>query len=240
MDSCQLSSVASKYGFSPRHPRPDAFWILRTAAGSHWVWLRSDVVSPMGYGSGRPIPVSPICVSFRGKRACRIPRWVAMRWLLLAAARECGQSGTGLCVETSDYIAVLDAGSTGTRAHVFHYPPRISAAGKFNWHQNAPLTLPQEFFARKVRPGISSYSTDPSKLAGVLGPAREQRNLERKARKERARPGVRSGYLSLRSNRGKFVLPVHRDWRSAGWLGSCPASASRMLGTAAATMVLAT
>ncbi|CAC5418874.1 ENTPD5_6 [Mytilus coruscus] len=51
------------------------------------------------------------------------------------------------------YAVVLDAGSTGSRVHVFHFK-----------RTNGPLKLVREVF-EQVKPGLSSYADDPKKGA---------------------------------------------------------------------------
>lgn len=58
------------------------------------------------------------------------------------------------------YAVVFDAGSTGSRVHVF----RFEQAGK-----NGPLKLKSDTF-EQLKPGLSSYADDPAKAAASLQP----------------------------------------------------------------------
>ncbi len=58
------------------------------------------------------------------------------------------------------YAVVFDAGSTGSRVHVF----RFEQAG-----ENGPLKLKSDTF-EQLKPGLSSYADDPAKAAASLQP----------------------------------------------------------------------
>ncbi|CAK9097522.1 Golgi apyrase (ATP-diphosphatase) (ATP-diphosphohydrolase) (Adenosine diphosphatase) (ADPase) (Golgi nucleoside diphosphatase) [Durusdinium trenchii] len=62
-----------------------------------------------------------------------------------------------LCADTSGYVVVLDAGSTGTRVHVFNYEYRKLEPRRFPLIVSPPLTLPTEIAAATNKPGLSSF-----------------------------------------------------------------------------------
>lgn len=62
-----------------------------------------------------------------------------------------------LCADTSGYVVVLDAGSTGTRVHVFNYEYRKLEPWRFPLIVSPPLTLPTEIAAATNKPGLSSF-----------------------------------------------------------------------------------
>eukprot|EP00928_Gymnodinium_smaydae_P067065 TRINITY_DN49_c0_g2_i1.p1 TRINITY_DN49_c0_g2~~TRINITY_DN49_c0_g2_i1.p1 ORF type:complete len:531 (+),score=92.19 TRINITY_DN49_c0_g2_i1:40-1632(+) len=82
---------------------------------------------------------------------------------LIACAHECGQNGE-LCAQTSNHLVVIDAGSTGTRAHVYHYRQRVVTAANYPLVQLPPLSFPQELVVFKARPGLSSFLYDEAGL----------------------------------------------------------------------------
>mmetsp|Transcript_61992 Transcript_61992/g.139815 ORF Transcript_61992/g.139815 Transcript_61992/m.139815 type:complete len:559 (-) Transcript_61992:48-1724(-) len=62
-----------------------------------------------------------------------------------------------LCAQTSGAIIILDAGSTGTRAHVFKYSPRKISSRRFPLIVHSPLTFPQQLASFSTYPGLSSF-----------------------------------------------------------------------------------
>eukprot|EP00931_Biecheleriopsis_adriatica_P115125 TRINITY_DN90964_c0_g1_i1.p1 TRINITY_DN90964_c0_g1~~TRINITY_DN90964_c0_g1_i1.p1 ORF type:complete len:558 (-),score=64.50 TRINITY_DN90964_c0_g1_i1:17-1507(-) len=63
----------------------------------------------------------------------------------------------------------MDAGSTGTRIHLFHYADRvIEEEGKHAAVVHGPMSLPAELFALSVKPGLSSFTHDLSGLAPYM------------------------------------------------------------------------
>jgi len=62
-----------------------------------------------------------------------------------------------LCADTSGYVVVLDAGSTGTRIHVFNYEYRKLEPRRFPLIVSPPLTLPTEIATAKNTPGLSAF-----------------------------------------------------------------------------------
>lgn len=72
--------------------------------------------------------------------------------LLLAFA-----AGVWLVVanEEDHYVGVVDAGSTGSRVHIFHFQRSILGG---------PLSLVEEW-EKRVRPGLSILADDPSQAA---------------------------------------------------------------------------
>lgn len=70
------------------------------------------------------------------------------------------------------YAIIFDGGSTGTRIHVFNFLNNTnSSARTFSHHEH--LVLSDEYF-QEVRPGLSSYSDDPSKAAESIVPLLEK------------------------------------------------------------------
>lgn len=57
-----------------------------------------------------------------------------------------------------DFIVVMDAGSTGTRANVFQFPQRVHRSDHFPIIVSEPLTLPHLLAAFTTHPGISSFA----------------------------------------------------------------------------------
>jgi len=58
-----------------------------------------------------------------------------------------------------NYIIVIDAGSTGSRIHVYPYIPA----------KPLPIFFPDEEFTEKRKPGLSSFQNNPSKAGNSLG-----------------------------------------------------------------------
>ena len=83
-----------------------------------------------------------------------------------------GQQGHGdqLSSDAPDFIIILDAGSTGTRANVFHYPQRIHRANHFPMILSSPLTIPRLLTSFETSPGISSFADRPHELASCILP----------------------------------------------------------------------
>lgn len=67
-----------------------------------------------------------------------------------------------LCVDTADYIVIVDAGSMGTRINVFEYTPRSRFVSTFPFVGHAPLSLPELLYSERIVPGISSLATRKS------------------------------------------------------------------------------
>eukprot|EP00928_Gymnodinium_smaydae_P011374 TRINITY_DN14203_c0_g1_i1.p1 TRINITY_DN14203_c0_g1~~TRINITY_DN14203_c0_g1_i1.p1 ORF type:complete len:527 (-),score=62.51 TRINITY_DN14203_c0_g1_i1:478-2058(-) len=97
---------------------------------------------------------------------------VAVAWsgfLVLAFCHECGKDGL-ICVETSHHVVVLDAGSTGTRAHVYHYHHRAVSSDSYPLIEQPPLSTPEALASYSTHPGISSFADDPDAVNKTLGP----------------------------------------------------------------------
>lgn len=64
--------------------------------------------------------------------------------------------------DTTVYSIMMDAGSTGSRIHVYKFIRETDAGG-------SPLTLQSEVF-EQLKPGLSAYATNPSRGAESLLP----------------------------------------------------------------------
>jgi len=62
-----------------------------------------------------------------------------------------------LCQEVSNFLVVLDAGSTGTRAHLYYYPKRELQPKYLPLIVTGPITLPTPLGHVEVYPGISAF-----------------------------------------------------------------------------------
>jgi len=69
-----------------------------------------------------------------------------------------------LCDQTSGHLVMFDAGSTGTRVHIYYYEPRIVQAAQL---VATPLSFPKKLASFSTRPGISAFSTDSDASAGI-------------------------------------------------------------------------
>lgn len=71
---------------------------------------------------------------------------------------------------TSNYIVVIDAGSTGTRAQVFHYHSRSVSLDHFPFVDQTPGSLPIKLAFFKARPGISAFTNQTDGIPNLLRP----------------------------------------------------------------------
>ncbi|CAM6105167.1 unnamed protein product [Calypogeia fissa] len=67
------------------------------------------------------------------------------------------------------YVIIIDAGSSGSRLHVYQYVP---VPGQ-DHHVSLPLINTKESPSHKVRPGLSSFSSDPTQAGKSLEPLLE-------------------------------------------------------------------
>lgn len=70
---------------------------------------------------------------------------------------------------TGGFLVVMDAGSTGTRAYAFSYPPRVVGASGNGYVKGLPYVMPKVLFSVKREPGISSFSNNEAGLRSHLG-----------------------------------------------------------------------
>lgn len=61
--------------------------------------------------------------------------------------------------DNQDYIAIVDAGSSGSRMHVYGYTQAADGIPTLN-----------EIYVQKIKPGISSYVNDPEDAGAALAP----------------------------------------------------------------------
>merc|ERR1719253_2399624 len=83
--------------------------------------------------------------------------------------RDC-QLQPSICQEVSDFIVVMDAGSTGTRAHVYYYPRRVLRLKDLPLIASGPVTIPVPLGNTKVAPGVSSFVDDHASLKEYFDP----------------------------------------------------------------------
>jgi len=69
-----------------------------------------------------------------------------------------------------EHAIVFDAGSTGTRIHIFTFS--IETRKKLNGEKYPSITLKSEHF-KSITPGLSSYAEDPSQAAESIKPLLE-------------------------------------------------------------------
>lgn len=102
-------------------------------------------------------------------RAAWVTGWIPL--LSLAAGSTEGpncKKYPQLCADTSGYVVVLDAGSTGTRVHVFNYEYRRLEPRRFPLIVSPPLTLPSEIAVASRKPGLSSMVDDAAAITRQL------------------------------------------------------------------------
>merc|ERR1719273_2396620 len=86
------------------------------------------------------------------------PLNLLLRLLLLSICVQPRKLQLELSEEERKYIVVIDAGSTGSRIHVYPYVPASPL----------PEFLPDEEFTIKEKPGLSSFENDPKKAGDSL------------------------------------------------------------------------
>jgi len=89
--------------------------------------------------------------------------FLSLFWIVYPAS----QTLTNASEEERKYIVIIDAGSTGSRVHVYPYVPA----------KPLPTFLPDEEFTVKKKPGLSSFQNTPdiagSSLGGILDMAKK-------------------------------------------------------------------
>lgn len=96
-------------------------------------------------------------------------------WSLMALPRLCSliASVSLLLVRATcqtSYIVIIDAGSGGSRAHVYRYPTRVRYVKHLPMVVEQRLTMPEALGSSTVAPGISSFSTHPEDLEAYITP----------------------------------------------------------------------
>mmetsp|Transcript_42306 Transcript_42306/g.89537 ORF Transcript_42306/g.89537 Transcript_42306/m.89537 type:complete len:501 (+) Transcript_42306:57-1559(+) len=66
-----------------------------------------------------------------------------------------------------DYGIIIDAGSTGSRIHLFHWPKRIFYARQWPFILGGHLSIPEEIANFTVRPGLSAFAGGREGQAGA-------------------------------------------------------------------------
>jgi len=72
--------------------------------------------------------------------------------------------------EVSDYIVIVDAGSTGTRIHAFHYHTRRITEYEFPMVIDPPLTVPMQLAEFKAKPGLSALKCHVDDFSSHMSP----------------------------------------------------------------------
>jgi|Transcript_89645 apyrase len=86
----------------------------------------------------------------------------------LISGWNCALNQHHLCAEVSNYIVLIDAGSTGSRIYVYNYPPRLLEATDLPYIVHSPLTRPRSLGSYSIRPGLSSFAEDASNISSYL------------------------------------------------------------------------
>jgi len=124
--------------------------------------------------------------------------WLAVcLWVWLGIQN--GQPGGGGTVY--DYGMCIDAGSHGSRIHVYRWPERLYDP---RFPLTGPVTFPEHMGAYKIKPGISSYTNDLDKLGSALQELLEYAQATLAAHKDR----WSSFPLYLKATAGMRDLPI--------------------------------
>lgn len=100
-------------------------------------------------------------------------RWVLWSCLAYSLSRavsgwDCALDEKHLCAEVSNYIVLIDCGSTGSRIYVYNYPQRLLEATDLPYIVHSPLTRPRSLGSYSTKPGLSSFASNISGLPAYL------------------------------------------------------------------------
>ena len=90
-----------------------------------------------------------------------------LRCYTLVAALYWAAQATKSVSPSHKWALIVDAGSSGSRMHMFHWAPVAEAVDPPRLEQYTPSDKSDEK-ALKVEPGISSYSVDPTAVESGL------------------------------------------------------------------------
>lgn len=146
-------------------------------------------IKPLAVGEPKLEPIPPIGLDASGRVASPVaPMETAAPEKVEETTTALPTMGAG--TESKKYAVVIDAGSTGSRIHVFTFEPREGGA----------LRLLKDDF-QAIKPGLSSYKDDPKAAAASL---KELLAVAMKAVPESAREKTS---VELRATAGLRLLP---------------------------------
>jgi hypothetical protein len=118
--------------------------------------------SPRHVPRGPPPPPPPSAGGARRSHRCARSMFFLMATLLIVVAAAVPRTAR-------QYAVIFDAGSTGTRVHVFSWVALDGAAGV----GGLPDVLAEPGGSKKVTPGISSFEAHPESAGASLTPLLE-------------------------------------------------------------------